>query len=241
MMTLSTVIDRSDLVRTIEDEEDVQVDDSSSEDEDVAQPKKNKAARQAKKHFEPEFSFVSSQKEYMHDTWNDIAKYCKKKARTNLDDKIAKIRKERKGDEAAPSDSGESSEEELSEDEMVEDRVKVKQGDLKRKMRKKATAAPDSGIDIQVNVPESEEEKEEEYFDSAPVYNQSDSFYTMNLSRPLLKAIEELKFVHPTPIQVFISICSHDTLTTDSHCSGRHHPCSSAWARYLWLCCYWDG
>ena len=151
MMTLSSVIDRSDLVRTIEDEENVEVDDSSSEDEDVAQPKKNKAARQAKKDFEPDFSFVSSQKEYMHDTWNDIAKYCKKKARTNLDDKIAKIRKERKGDEAAPSDSGESSEEELSEDELVEDNVKVKQGDLKRKMRKKATTAPDSGIDIQVS------------------------------------------------------------------------------------------
>ena len=67
---------------------------------------------------------------------------------------------------------------------------------------------------MKVNVPESEEE-EEEYFDSAPVYNQSDSFYTMNLSRPLLKAIEELKFVHPTPIQVFISLCSPDTLTTD--------------------------
>ena len=148
MMTLSSVIDRSDLVRTIEDEENVEVDDSSSEDEDVAQPKKNKAARQAKKDFEPEFSFVSSQKEYMHDTWNDIAKYCKKKARTNLDDKIAKIRKERKGDEAAPSDS---SDEELSEDELVEDNVKVKQGDLKRKMRKKATTAPDSGIDIQVS------------------------------------------------------------------------------------------
>ena len=152
MMAPSIVIDRSDLVRTIEDEDDVQVDDSSSEEEDVAQPKKNKAARQAKKDFEPEFSFVSSQKEYMHDTWNDIAKYCKKKARTNLDDKIAKIRKERKGDEAAPSDSGASSEEELSEDELVEDNVKVKQGDLKRKMRKKATTAPDSGIDIQVSI-----------------------------------------------------------------------------------------
>merc|ERR1719445_2579907 len=134
-MTLSTVIDRSDLVRTIEDEDHVEVDDASSEDEDVAQPKKNKAARQAKKDFEPEFSFVSSQKEYMHDTWNDIAKYCKKKARTNLDEKIAKIRKERKGEENAQSDSAESTDEELSEDEMVEDRVKVKQGDLKRKLK----------------------------------------------------------------------------------------------------------
>ena len=34
------------------------------------------------------------------------------------------------------------------------------------------------------------------------MYNDTDSFYTMNLSRPLLKAIEELKYVHPTPIQV---------------------------------------
>ena len=92
---------------------------------------------------------MSSQKEYMHDTWNDIAKYCKKKARTNLDEKIAKIRKERKGDQNGES-SG-SSEEELSEDEMVEDRVNVKQGDLKRKMKKRATMAPDSGIDIQVS------------------------------------------------------------------------------------------
>ena len=152
VMTLSSLIDRSDLVRTIEDDDEVRGDDSSSEDEDVAQPKKNKAARQAKKHFEAEFNFVSSQKEYMHDTWNDIAKYCKKKARTNLDEKIAKIRKERKGEENAQSDSAESSDEELSEDEMVEDRVKVKQGDLKRKLKKKGATAPDSGIDIQVRI-----------------------------------------------------------------------------------------
>ena len=152
VMTLSSLIDRSDLVRTIEDDDEVRGDDSSSEDEDVAQPKKNKAARQAKKHFEAEFNFVSSQKEYMHDTWNDIAKYCKKKARTNLDEKIAKIRKERKGEENAQSDSAESSDEELSEDEMVEDRVKVKQGDLKRKLKKKGATAPDSGFDIQVRI-----------------------------------------------------------------------------------------
>merc|ERR1719402_86474 len=83
---------------------------------------------------------------------------------------------------------------------MVEDRVKVKQGDLKRKLKKKGATAPDSGIDIQIEKPDSEEE-EENYFDSAPVYNESDSFYTMNLSRPLLKAIEELKFVPPAPMQ----------------------------------------
>ena len=92
---------------------------------------------------------------------------------------------------------------------------------------------------LKVNVPESDEEEEErEYFDSAPVYNQSDSFYTMNLSRPLLKAIEELKFVHPTPIQVFISLSSNSALT--SNCSGRHDPRCSARPRYLWLCRHRD-
>ena len=157
-MTLS-VIDRSDLIRTIDDDDNIEVDDDSSEDEDVAQPKKNKAARQAKKDFEPEFTFVSSQKEYMKDTWNDIAKYVKKKARTNLDEKIAKIRKERKdtkpdGKEIVVSDSDESSEEELSEDELVEDRVKVKEKDKKRKLKKNQANGQqaDSGIDIQVNL-----------------------------------------------------------------------------------------
>ena len=94
-MTLLSV-DRSDLIKTIEDDDVIEADDSSSEEEDVAQPKKNKVARQTKKDFEPGFSFVSSQKEYMRDTWNDVSKYVKKKAKTNLDDKIAQVRKDRK-------------------------------------------------------------------------------------------------------------------------------------------------
>merc|ERR1719347_390843 len=176
--------------------------------------RRTKLRGKQKKDFESDFSFVSSQKEYMRDTWNDVAKYVKKKAKTNLDDKIAKVRKERKaraenGDQAKDNDGEEqesdgsdedSSEEELSEDEMVEDAVKTKEGDAKRKQRKrkKNPEAVDSGVDIQI---EKDESEEDEYFDSAPVYNETDSFYTMNLSRPLLKAIEDLKYVHPTPIQ----------------------------------------
>ena len=156
-MTLG-VIDRSDLIRTINEDDNIENDDASSDDEDIAQPKKNKAARQAKKDFEPEVSFVSSQKEYMHDTWNDIAKYVKKKARTNLDEKIAKIRKERKDTdqigkaEVVLSDSEDSSEGELSDDELVEDRVKVKLKDQKRKEKKRQTGdePEDTGVEIQV-------------------------------------------------------------------------------------------
>ena len=51
IMTLLS-IDRSDLIKTIEDDEDVVADDASSDEDDVAQPKKNKAARKAKKDFE---------------------------------------------------------------------------------------------------------------------------------------------------------------------------------------------
>ena len=140
-----------------------------------------------------DFSFVSSQKEYMRDTWNDVAKYVKKKAKTNLDDKIAKVRKERKAlmteDQAnmEEEDSGEgsdenSSEEELSEDELVEDAVKTKEGDAKRKQRKrkKNPEASETGVDIQV---ERDDDEEDEYFDSAPTYDDTASFYTMNLSR----------------------------------------------------------
>ena len=156
-MTLSSVVDRSDLIKTIDDDQEIEVEDDSSDDEDVAQPKKNKAARQAKKDFEPEFSFVSSQQDYMKDTWDDLAKYVKKKARTNLDDKIAKIRNERKedtaGDVVLDSSDG-SSEEEISDDEMVEDRVRVKENDMKRKSRrsKRGEDAADTGIDIQVEL-----------------------------------------------------------------------------------------
>ena len=128
----------------------------------------------------------------MRDTWNDVAKYVKKKAKTNLDDKIAKVRKERKtamtedqadNDEEESEGSDEnSSEEELSEDELVEDAVKTKEGDAKRKQRKrkKNPEASETGVDIQV---ERDPDEEDEYFDSAPTYDDTASFYTMNLSR----------------------------------------------------------
>lgn len=44
--------------------------------------------------------------------------------------------------------------------------------------------------------------EEEEFFEEGEIANtEIGSFYEMNLSRPLMKAIGEMKFVHPTPIQ----------------------------------------
>jgi len=199
---MTVEVDRSDLIKTINEDDEVDAGDDSSDEEDVAQPKKNKAARKTNESFEPGFAFVSSHEEYMHDTWNDISKYIKKKNRSNVDEKIDKLRKDRTSKEkgVVEVDSEESSEE-LSDDEMVEDAVKVKKADERRK-QKRAAKNPqpeDSGVDIQMET--AEDSIEDDFFDSGPIYDDSASFYTMNLSRPLLKAIEVLKFVHPTPIQ----------------------------------------
>lgn len=198
----------------------------------------------------------------MRDTWNDVAKYVKKKAKTNLDDKIAKVRKERttkdkdagdvKDDDSGndEGESDESSEEELSDDEMVEDAVKVKEADAKRKerKRKKNPQASETGVDIQVE--RDDESEDDAYFDSAPAYDETASFYTMNLSRPLLKAIEELKYVHPTPIQVGQNYSALVDLAFDldlflwlllTSSPGCHHPRRSARKGCLWLRCYRHG
>ena len=44
-------------------------------------------------------------------------------------------------------------------------------------------------------------EYDSDFFEEPPPYDENASFYMMNLSRPLLKAIGALNYVHPTPIQ----------------------------------------
>lgn len=77
----------TDLIRTIEEDDDVPNMSEESDEEDDGQPKKNRVSRMVNKDFDAGFKFVGSQREYMEDKWNDLAKYCKKKAKTSLDDK----------------------------------------------------------------------------------------------------------------------------------------------------------
>lgn len=46
------------------------------------------------------------------------------------------------------------------------------------------------------------EDADDDYFEDPEPFDESASFYSMKLSRPLLKAIENAKYSHPTPIQV---------------------------------------
>lgn len=116
-------------------------------------------------------------------------KFVKKRTRGKVEDKIAKvIGKRQKGEtEELESDhEGPEDEIELSDDELKHDNLRTKE--KKGRKRKYLKEEP--------------EEDEKMEFDDAPqLEGEVNSFYQMNLSRPLMKAIGVLGYTHPTPIQ----------------------------------------
>ncbi|XP_017868778.1 PREDICTED: probable ATP-dependent RNA helicase DDX27 [Drosophila arizonae] len=177
-----------DLIGTIEDDAEVE---NLSEDSDAEveyQPTKLRHKKVTE--FEKGFEFVSSVKEYNQDTWDDLMKYVKRKARTKTDDKIAVRLQKRGGAEAV---AAEQSDEEiaLSEDELKHDNLRLREKKQSKNKKKK------SAVDA-----EEEEEGEKMQFDDTVESNETiTSFYQMNLSRPLMRAIGVLGYIYPTPIQ----------------------------------------
>ncbi|XP_062128796.1 probable ATP-dependent RNA helicase DDX27 [Drosophila sulfurigaster albostrigata] len=177
-----------DLIGTIEDDAEVE---NLSEDSDAEveyQPTKLRHKKVTE--FEKGFEFVSSVKEYNQDTWDDLMKYVKRKARTKTDDKIAARLQQRGGAEAV---AAEQSDEEiaLSDDELQHDNLRLREKKLSKNKKKKQ-----NGDD------EEEEEGEKMQFDDTIEANELiTSFYQMNLSRPLMRAIGVLGYIYPTPIQ----------------------------------------
>ncbi|CAL7938635.1 unnamed protein product [Xylocopa violacea] len=180
-----------DLIKTIEDDQEVPDYSENSDIEDDFQPRKQK--RKENKDFDNNFQFVNDVADYNKDTWNDLSKYIKRKAKSKLDDKIKKIRKgtenegRNKSDNDSNLDPSEVKEEDdeifLSDDELKKDIFRTKEKKGKRKQ----------------NVKENDEETIDfEEYSNTESYG---TFYQMNLSRPLLKAIASMNFVHPTPIQ----------------------------------------
>uniref|UniRef100_W8BEW7 RNA helicase n=2 Tax=Ceratitis capitata TaxID=7213 RepID=W8BEW7_CERCA len=181
-----------DLITTIEDDAEVENFSEDSDAEVEYQPTKVRRKKEAE--FEKGFQFVSSVKEYNQDTWDDLMKYVKRKARTKTDDKIAERLKNREADGKPTNEieSGEEDEIPLSDDELKHDNLRLREKKLIKKKKKK------SGDDSD----EEEEEGEKMQFDEAIESNESiTSFYQMNLSRPLMRAIGVLGYIYPTPIQ----------------------------------------
>ncbi|XP_067000755.2 probable ATP-dependent RNA helicase DDX27 [Anabrus simplex] len=199
---------KSDIIRTIDDDDENVPDYSEdSDEEEEFQPTKQKNKK--KIDFDSEFRFEFDTFEENEGKWNDLAKYIKRNAKSKVDDKIKKLRKEKKLKKNSSENDGHEEEEEdgdnsveikkeeesdseneseqsdavsLSEDDLKKDNIKVKEHKLKRKRKLNEVEEP-------------------AFFEDAPPYDDSASFYQMNLSRPLMKAIGTLNYVHPTPIQ----------------------------------------
>lgn len=134
---------------------------------------------------------MSSVSEYNHDTWDDLMKYVKRKARTKTDDKIADAIKNR--DEDADGDLSDDGEDEinLSDDELKHDNLRLKE--KRKKKHKKGADLPDAD--------DEDNEENKDFFEEADAGDSVSSFYQMNLSRPLMRAIGVLGYIYPTPIQ----------------------------------------
>lgn len=115
-------------------------------------------------------------------------KFVKKRTRGKVEDKIAKVIQARsKEDDGEVESDGPEDELQLSDDELKHDNLRTKE----KKGRKRKYLKNDETV---------EDEKME--FDDAPqLEGEINSFYQMNLSRPLMKAIGVLGYTHPTPIQ----------------------------------------
>ncbi|XP_051174595.1 probable ATP-dependent RNA helicase DDX27 [Leptopilina boulardi] len=172
-----------DLIKTIEDDQDVPDYSEPSDEEDDFQPRKQK--KKERKDFENDFQFINNTSEYNEDPWNDLNKYIKRKAKTKLDDKIKKARLERKN---------ELNEDDLEVKEIHEaDTIYLSDEDLKKDVFKTKEKKGKKFV--------KEKDKELMDFEECSNYDTSATFYQMNLSRPLMKASASMNFIHPTPIQ----------------------------------------
>ncbi|XP_076682047.1 dead-box helicase Rs1 [Andrena cerasifolii] len=181
-------MDNCDLIRTIEDDQEVPDLSENSDVEDDFQPRKQK--RKEKKDFDTNFQFINDASEYNKDTWNDLSKYIKRKAKTKLDDKIKKIRRGIENGVEIDDSVLESSEIKIEDDEISLSEDELKKDVFKTKEKK--------GRKKKVPKETDEETIDFEEYSNSELHA---TFYQMNLSRPLLKAITAMNFVHPTPIQ----------------------------------------
>lgn len=143
--------------------------------------------------FSSDFHFVDTAAEYFHDTWSDLTKLVKKKRTVKIDEKISRAIEKRKSKNAEDATDSQRNGEGEEEEEHVKDtlRTKKKKGKDSRLKQKAVTV---EGV-------ENGEDDDAEDVTQAFFGDEGTSFQQMNLSRPLLKALTAMNFVHPTPIQ----------------------------------------
>lgn len=190
-------------IKTIQDGEEVEDFSEESDEEVEYQPSKQKVKRQAD--FNPKFQFVASVEEYNKNTWDDLQKYIRRNVKRTIDEKIERRRAQVKvngnaDDVDTDSDVDEKESDvdelEISDDELKKDEIKTKDRKLTKKQKLKEEELNDEDGEQGARI-----EYDSDFFEEPPPYDENASFYMMNLSRPILKAIGALNYVHPTPIQ----------------------------------------
>lgn len=148
------------------------------------QDQSDKSDSEEENAFSTNFHFVDNAAEYFHDTWSDLTKLVKKKKSVKIDEKISQAIEKRKSKEDSQEVVLNGNLEDDTQD--MKDTLKTKKKKAKRNQTKQRTPTA---------------AEEEEDVTSAFFGDESTSFQQMNLSRPLLKALTAMNFVHPTPIQ----------------------------------------
>ncbi|XP_060828935.1 probable ATP-dependent RNA helicase DDX27 [Bombus pascuorum] len=180
-----------DLIKTIEDDQEVPNFSEDSDVEDDFQPRKQK--KKENKDFDNNFQFVNDISDYNKDTWNDLNKYIKRKAKTKLDDKIKRIR--RGSESKIQNEIDNESNTDLPEIKKGDDELSLSEDDLRKDIFKTKEKKSKKKMVVKEN------DEETINFEEYSNIETHATFYQMNLSRPLLKAITAMNFVHPTPIQ----------------------------------------
>ncbi|CAH3041031.1 unnamed protein product [Pocillopora meandrina] len=203
-------------VGTLESDDDVdQLDnDSDSEEETEKSVRRSRTKKKGNLSFDDDFKFISGGglEDSNEDPWNlDAAiRFAKHKQESNsnsssLQDKIVKrreLKKQRKSEKenllsqtiVGEEDDIKNQSKGKQEKEMEGNGVNNIDNSMQHSDDEDSTSEDEETIDKVI-------EKKNKFFEEPPPQLKHQNFATMNLSRPLLKAINELGFNHPTPIQ----------------------------------------
>lgn len=215
--------ERNGFITTIGEEDDVVLASESSDSDGDATVLKVKVKKQKKRaHSDFASDFVFTEKSPTDDLWKSsyLQHHAATSKTSSLDEKIAKIRQERKSEllnqsgtiltsVAVNGDEGEitnkdknsvlaplESDDADSDLDITPDKLKPKQ--------KKGRHKNDMNINsLPFSIQDDSDDKGEIEGDVsyAPLHDYTCSFHEMNLSRPLMKALTAINFVQPTPIQ----------------------------------------
>lgn len=186
------------LVGTLDENDEVILAEESSESEDEQAKQQKKVKKKTKNDFNTKFCF--SEQEDPFKGFKTINLQFAKKAPPNssLDEKIQAARKKRKKEDVDEDEgNGVAEEDEVekdadsSDEEFIADKIKTKE--KKKKKKKKGQPTSDD---------EDEEAGEKvEFSEEVDTYNKKMTFQDINVSRPLMKALGQMNFEKPTPIQ----------------------------------------